>query len=163
MSAKIHESLAPVSFLVGKWQTVDMAKGVYPTIEPFQYHEEIEFVSVGQPVLNYYSKTRHSVSLKPMHLESGYLRVKPGTSEVAFMVAHNFGLTSMEEGYAIDNILSLESKDILRMSFGKDPAVAKICRSYTYDENADELNFCLKMETTNTPLQDHLSATYKRM
>lgn len=82
---------------MGKWRTVQ-AEGTYPSIQPFTYQEEIEFKSVGQPMLNYVSTSWHPTKLNPMHLESGFLRIKLGTGDVSFMVAHNFGLTSLEEG-----------------------------------------------------------------
>nr|XP_037875748.1 uncharacterized protein LOC119630424 isoform X4 [Bombyx mori] len=30
--------------------------------------------------------------------EKGFLRIKPGTTELTFVVSHNFRLTSLEEG-----------------------------------------------------------------
>nr|CAH7735078.1 unnamed protein product [Callosobruchus chinensis] len=93
---KIHDSLNPLKFLIGTWKSVS-AKGAYPTISPFTYCEEISFESLGQPMLNYTSKTWHPEKGNPMHLESGYLRIFPG-SNISFMVAHNFGLTTLEEG-----------------------------------------------------------------
>lgn len=93
----IHPAIQPLEWLIGKWRTVD-AEGTYPSVKPFTYEEEIEFASLGQPMLNYVSTSWHSTNLNPMHLESGYLRIKPGTKEVSFIAAHNFGLTSIEEG-----------------------------------------------------------------
>lgn len=94
---EIHPSLAPLEWIMGKWRSVQ-AKGFYPTIQPFTYNEEIEFISVGQPMLNYVSNSWNSSNSKPMHLERGFLRIVPNSNKVSFMVAHNFGLTSLEEG-----------------------------------------------------------------
>lgn len=93
----IHPALEPLEWLIGKWRAV-RTMGTYPSIKPFSYEEELDFVSLGQPMLNYASISWHSTNFNPMHLESGYLRIKPGTKEVSFMVAHNFGITSLEEG-----------------------------------------------------------------
>lgn len=93
----VHPTLQPLEWIIGKWKTVK-TDGAYPTIQPFTYEEEISFKSLGQPMLNYVSNSWHPIKLNPMHLETGYLRIKPGTKNVSFMVAHNFGLTSLEEG-----------------------------------------------------------------
>lgn len=93
----VHPALQPLEWLRGKWRSIG-TEGSYPTIKPFEYEEEIEFTSLGQPMLTYEATSWHPQTQKPMHLESGYLRIKPGTRDVSFMVAHNFGLTSLEEG-----------------------------------------------------------------
>lgn len=98
VSLPIHEALKPISWLIGRWVGQN-GVGEYPSISPFAYCEEIEFSSMGQPLLNYTSRTWHAEKKTPMHSESGFLRIKPGTDEVAFMVSHNFGkvLWSCEE------------------------------------------------------------------
>lgn len=85
-----HEAISPISWLLGTWITED-GKGVYPTIKPFNYCEEITFQSFGQPLLSYHSRSWNPVEKKPLHFESGFLRIQPGTKNLAFMVAHNFG------------------------------------------------------------------------
>lgn len=104
-----HPAIQPLEWLIGKWKSVQ-AEGAYPSVKPFTYEEEIEFISLGQPMLNYVSTSWHATNLNPMHLESGYLRIKPGTKDVSFVVAHNFGLTSIEEG---KNILLLLLKCLI--------------------------------------------------
>lgn len=47
----LHEELDNVSWLVGKWKGEGC--GVYPTIAPFMYGEEMIFDHVGQPMLSY--------------------------------------------------------------------------------------------------------------
>lgn len=86
----INEAVKPLQWLIGKWKSTD-GKGVFPNIAPFTYGEQIEFFSLGQPLLNYCSYSWHPERGAAMHLESGFLRIKPGTNQVAFMVAHNFG------------------------------------------------------------------------
>lgn len=92
-----HTAVQPLEWLIGKWKSVH-AEGAYASVNSFSFEEEIQFISLGQPMLNYVSSSWHPTRLNPMHLESGYLRIKPETKEVSFMVSHNFGLTSIEEG-----------------------------------------------------------------
>ncbi|XP_052867683.1 peroxynitrite isomerase THAP4-like [Anopheles cruzii] len=157
---KIHEALKPIQWLIGTWESVT-AQGSFPTIRDFSYNEVIKFESLGQPLLNYEARSKNPISGNPMHLESGFLRIKPGTNEVAFMVAHNFGLVVLEEGTASDSGLQLTSKSVDRMSFAKDPAVKAIQK--TYRLNADgTLEIQTAMETSSTPLTNHLIAVYKK-
>lgn len=155
----LHEAVRPLNWLIGKWVSIS-AKGYYPTINPFEYCEEIEFTSIGQPMLNYTAKSWHPVKKTPMHLESGYLRIKPGTNEIAFMVAHNFGLTTLEEGCVEDKEIKMISTQIGRMSFSKDPGVIGLERSFKL--NGDNLEYTLCMETENVGMTEHLRVMYKK-
>uniref|UniRef100_A0A182Q6J4 PAP-associated domain-containing protein n=1 Tax=Anopheles farauti TaxID=69004 RepID=A0A182Q6J4_9DIPT len=152
--AKIHDALKPIQWLIGTWKSIS-AKGSFPTIKDFTYSEVITFESLGQPLLNYESRSQHPQSGAPMHLERGFLRIKPGTNQVAFMVAHNFGLAVLEEGEATDNGLKLASKSIDRMSFGKDPAVRAIEKRYRLNGDGT-LEIQTDMQTDNTPMTNHL-------
>ncbi|KAJ8924185.1 hypothetical protein NQ315_006976 [Exocentrus adspersus] len=154
----IHKDLNALKWIIGKWGSIK-AEGSFPTIESFKYCEEISFTSVGQPVLNYSSLSWHPIKLNPMHLESGFLRVKPGTNQVSFMVAHNFGLTSLEEGCFTENKLEVKSSRIERMHFAKDPKVLEIVRTYELLQDGN-LELILSMSTTNTPLTQHLKVQY---
>lgn len=158
--AKIHEALKPIQWLIGTWETVS-AKGHFPTIKDFVYSEVLKFESLGQPLLNYEARSHNPVSGVPMHLESGFLRIKPGTNHVAFMISHNFGLTVLEEGTASENGLEFESKSISRMSFAKDPSVKAVKKTYTLDKDGT-LEIRTDMETSNTAMTNHLVAVYKK-
>ena len=157
----IHEAVKPLSWLIGRWRSVN-AEATYPTMAPFNYCEEISFETLGQPLLNYTSKTWHPLTHKPMHLESGFLRIKPGTNEIAFMVAHNFGLTSLEEGTVHSNEVIFKSKQITRMTFASDPAVLAIERCFKLKDNGN-LEVSVSMETTKTPLTHHLKSELQKV
>ncbi|XP_058116221.1 peroxynitrite isomerase THAP4-like [Anopheles ziemanni] len=159
--AKVHEALRPIQWLIGTWESVS-AKGSYPTINDFSYNEVIKFESLGQPLLNYEARSRHPVSGAPMHLENGFLRVKVGSNQVAFMIAHNFGLVVLEEGEATETTLNLLSKSVDRMSFGKDPAVTAVQKKYRLNSDGT-LEIQTDMATTNTPMTNHLNVIYKKV
>lgn len=158
--AKIHDALKPIQWLIGTWESVS-AKGHFPTIKDFVYSEVLKFESLGQPLLNYEARSRNPVTEVPMHLESGFLRIKPGSNQLAFMISHNFGLTVLEEGMGKENELELESKTISRMSFAKDPSVKALKKTYKLNEDGT-LEIRTDMETDNTPMTNHLVAVYKR-
>ena len=72
-----HPALEPLTFLLGTWR--GGGAGHYPTIEPFEYVEEISFVHVGKPWLLYTQRTRHAVEDRPLHAETGYFG-RPATA-----------------------------------------------------------------------------------
>lgn len=156
--AKVIDAVKPIQWLIGKWSSIS-AKGQYPTMPSFQYIEDFSFKYVGQPMLKYVSDTL--LNNKPKHLEAGFLRINPGTNKVSFLIAHNFGITTVEEGTTINNNeMNIQTTHVNRMSFACEPYVKSLKRSYKLVGNT--LEMVVLMETTNTPLTEHLRAVYKR-
>ncbi|KAH9633854.1 hypothetical protein HF086_013743 [Spodoptera exigua] len=115
-------------------------------------------------MFNYLSTSKHLEKKTPMHQERGFLRIKPGTNELAFVVSHNMGLTSLEEGKYLDETkqIVLETVGLTRMSFSKPPYVKKMKRTLTL-LSPDTLEVVLYMETDTTPMTQHLKAVYKKV
>ncbi|RVE49067.1 hypothetical protein evm_006313 [Chilo suppressalis] len=160
--SNINEALTPIAWLAGQWVTKD-GKGYLPNVPDFRYHEDLEFSCIGQPMFNFQSKSAHPENHSPMHQERGFLRIKPGTNELAFIVSHNFGMTSIEEGRCDPEKkeIVLETVSLSRMSFAKPPHVTKFKRIIkSLNENSVEIT--LFMETEEKPLFEHLKATYVR-
>lgn len=89
-----HPNLAAVSGLVGTWR--GNGRGEYPTIESFEYTEELTFTDVGKPFLHYAQRT-WSHTGDPMHVETGYLRL-PSDDTVELILAQPTGQTELAEG-----------------------------------------------------------------
>ncbi|XP_059470506.1 peroxynitrite isomerase THAP4-like [Neocloeon triangulifer] len=156
-----NENLKPLLWLIGRWKS-ESGVGTFPTVSPFEYAEEIEFFSLGQqPLLNYAAYSFKPGANVPMHCEKGFLRIKPGTNSISFMVAHNLGLAVLEEGEVAGNEINLESKNIGRMSFAKDPEVTKLKRCFKLE--GDVLEQIVHMQTSKTEMSEHLVAKYKKM
>src|SRR5688572_16613947 len=52
---ELHPDLEPIAFLVGRWEGAGV--GGYPTIESFNFGQEIVFGHNGKPFLTYTSRT----------------------------------------------------------------------------------------------------------
>src|SRR5690606_41316586 len=77
---QVHPDLEPIAFLLGRWEGAGV--GGYPTIESFNFGQEIEFGHNGKPFLTYVSRTwlldQDGARVKPLATESGYWRALPG-------------------------------------------------------------------------------------
>ncbi|CAG9134433.1 unnamed protein product [Plutella xylostella] len=158
----LPEVLKPISWLAGSWATTD-GRGKYPTIQDFSYHEVLEFTCIGQPMFNYLSHSKHPTKQSPMHQERGFLRIQPGTNNLALVVSHNFGVTTIEEGQLDpeEKKIKLCTTSVQRMQFAKKPAVTKLerCIRLISDNTLEVVVF---METENTAMTEHLRAIYTK-
>ncbi|XP_071950495.1 peroxynitrite isomerase THAP4-like isoform X2 [Antedon mediterranea] len=160
-SVPIHDAVKCIEWLLGHWKS-ETSKGQFPTIETFTYQEEAVFSHVGQPMLNFSFNATHPETSKPLHRETGFLRINPGTNQAAYLAAQNFGLVELEEGTVEGTEINLESTTIGRMSFANDPCVTKIKRKFKLTA-PDTLEQTVYMATTKTPeLKEHLWVQYKR-
>lgn len=160
MAQKLHPNIECLRWIVGKWESFEVS-GQYPTVKEFNFRETIDFESIGQPLINYSSIARNYETGAPMHLERGFLKIKPNTNEAALIASQNSGISTIEEGSVEEKVLSLETSSICRPSFAKQPFVTKFQRKYWLEE--DVLNYEQHMETENTPLQKHLFVKYRRI
>jgi hypothetical protein len=159
MSADLHPNLEELAPLLGTW--AGRGAGEYPTIQPFEYFEEVIFTHVGKPFLVYGQKTKSVADGKPLHAEAGFLRV-PQPGHVELVLAHPSGITEIEVGsYSVqDNIIELE---LVTTNVGLTPTakeVAALGRSFRLD--GDELSYSLRMGAVGQPLQHHLAAVLRR-
>lgn len=155
----LHPDVALLADLVGSW--VGQGAGEYPTIEPFHYLEEITFGHVGKPFLTYSQRTKSRDDGRPLHGETGYLRV-PSPGRVEWILAHPTGVTEIEEGAFTVGESTIEM-DLMASAIGlSDSAkhVSALCRSIRVD--GDELTYTLRMAAVGRPLQHHLAATLHR-
>ncbi|OBK34605.1 fatty acid-binding-like protein [Mycobacterium sp. 1165196.3] len=159
MPPDLHPDLAALAPLLGTWS--GQGAGKYPTIPPFDYLEEVVFAHVGKPFLAYGQKTKAVADGKPLHAETGYLRV-PQPGHVELVLAHPSGITEIEVGtYSV-------SGDVIEMQMattavGLTPSAKEVTalgRSFRID--GDELSYTVRMGAVGQPLQDHLAAVLHR-
>jgi hypothetical protein len=159
MLPDLHPDLEALAPLLGAWQ--GRGSGDYPTIEPFDYLEEIAFSHVGKPFLVYGQKTTAAADGRPLHAETGYLRV-PRPGRVELVLAHPNGITEIEVGTYATDAATIEL-DMTASAIGLTPTakeVSALARRYRLD--GDELSYSLDMGAVGQPVQHHLSAVLHR-
>lgn len=152
-----HPDLSELAFMFGRWR--GGGRGRYPTIEPFEYVEEISFLPLGpKPVMLYSQRTRHAKTGEPLHSETGYFR-PAGAGRVELALAQPTGIVEIHTGSVKEGHVHLRS-----MLVGLTPNavhVTDVERHIEADE--DSLRYRLAMAAVGQELQPHLEAALTRV
>jgi THAP4-like, heme-binding beta-barrel domain len=154
-----HADLSPIAFLLGTWEGA--GRGEYPTIEPFDYDEEVVVEHVGDPFLLYREASWLTSDHSPLHFERGFIRPGAVPGEVELCLAHPLGLTEVAHGTLDGSSLDISTDEdgvIGRTRSGS--AVTGLTRSYRVE--GDLLTYELFMATEATPMALHLRGTLRR-
>jgi hypothetical protein len=147
--------------LIGEWSGA--GRGEFPTIEPFEYLETLQFSADERPFLHYEQRTRRrsagQAEYVPSHWESGFIRLLPDGG-VEMINAQGGGrlevLSGSLEQKETGLILHLQSK-----AFLNDPRMLESSRDITVE--GDTLHYTMNMRTTAVPAPAfHVEATLKR-
>ncbi|XP_050464118.1 peroxynitrite isomerase THAP4-like [Cataglyphis hispanica] len=162
----LNELLHVLAWLEGVWITEEPAIGMYPTIKSFNYYDEINITSIGQPIFNYVAQSWHPEMGIPMHRETGFLQILPGTNKIALSLIDNIGLFTVEQGELMNDTktIDIKSTNILATdaSIPHFPTLTETRRVYKVD--GDSLELIFYMATSKTPeLTEHLRAKYKKV
>lgn len=158
MAVDLHPDLEALAPLLGTW--TGRGSGEYPTIQPFDYLEEVVFAHVGKPFLVYGQKTKAVTDGKPLHAETGYLRV-PQPGRVELVLAHPSGVTEIEVGtYTVHDAIEI---DLATVDVGLTPTAKEVTAlSRSFRIYGDELSYSLRMGAVGQPEQHHLAAVLHR-
>jgi THAP4-like, heme-binding beta-barrel domain len=155
-----HPGIAPLAFLLGRWQGAGV--GGYPTIQSFQYGEEISFSHNGKPYLSYVSRTwlldEDGTPGAPSHMETGFWRVTPD-GQVEVMLAHHTGIVEIYLGEITGTKIELATDVVARTSTAKEVRAGH----RLYGLVGQDLAYAYDMAAVGQPLQPHLSAQLKRV
>ena len=157
----IHPNCAPLAWLIGTW--AGNGHGEYPTIDDFQFGQEVLFQQDGRPFIHFMSRS-WIVDAQGNHVreaaqETGFIRPQEDrTLEV--VMAHNTGYVEIWHGELHEEQPRFEivSDTVARTATAKEYAGGK--RLYGY-VNGDLL-YAFDMAAMGQPLQPHTHAQLKR-
>ncbi len=147
-------------------QQAGIGKAQYPTIDSFEYEENLSFeVYKSRLLIHYEQKTKLLPSGEQSHWESGFIRpLENGLIEISN--SQNNGRVEVLQGQIDMNSLSEQELKIEFASvvLAHDPKMVETKRVLTV--KADVLHYILLMSTNTTPepnLTMHLEAVLKRI
>jgi THAP4-like, heme-binding beta-barrel domain len=157
---ELHPSLAPLSFLLGRWEGAGVVG--YPTIESANFGQEISFSHNGKPFLIYSSRTwlltEDGQIGRPLAMETGFWRPQPD-GIVELVLAHPTGITEIYIGQQTGTRIELATDAIARTVTAKEVTAGK----RLYGLIGADLGWAYDMAAMGQPLQSHLSAQLKRV
>nr|XP_002764057.1 peroxynitrite isomerase THAP4-like [Callithrix jacchus] len=157
---KMKPVVEPLSWMLGTWLSDPPRAGTYPTLQPFQYLEEMHILHVAQPMLSFLFNSFHLDTHKQK--ECGFIRLKPDTNKVAFVSTQNTCVVEVEEGEVNEQELCITSHSIARISFAKEPHVEQFTWKFRLNSEG-KLEQTVSMATTTQPMTQHLHVTYKKV
>jgi hypothetical protein len=154
----LHPLCEPLRGLLGTWS--GRGHGEYPTIEPFDYREQITFAHVGKPFVSYVQRTQLESTGLPAHSESGYLRAV-GDGAYELVISSPTGLIEIDrvEVTAGDALVL----DVVATAVHRTPSakmVTALTRRIVVED--DELRYDFEMAAMGHPLTHHLHAELRR-
>jgi hypothetical protein len=155
MDTELHPDLAPLEFLVGMWRGIGV--GGYPTIDSFQYAEQLTISHDGRPFLVHSSRTwildEAGEPVRPSHVEDGYWR--PGADgEVELVLTHATGFVEIWLGEVSGPTVTLATDLVARTATAKEVTAGR----RLYGVVDDELLTSYDMAAVGQAMQPHLSA-----
>lgn len=151
----MHPAVEPLAFLLGTW--VGEGDGVYPTIAPFRYREEVRFSENGKPFVAYTQRTWALDDGRPLHGESGYLRPLEGGAGVEYVLAQPTGIAEIGSGTLRGTRLALAAR-VTRTATAVEVEVVE----RDLDVHGDVLRYELRMSLPGITLRRHLTAELRR-
>ncbi|HEY8479116.1 MAG TPA: FABP family protein [Spirillospora sp.] len=160
MEPELHPDLEPLKFLLGTWEGAGV--GGYPTIDSFNFGQEMTFTHNGKPFLIYTSRTwliEEGGELgEPLAMETGYWRPRPN-HEVEVTLAHPTGIVEIYIGNVAFNRVELRTDVVARTESAKEVAAGH----RLYGKIGDDLGWAYDMSAMKQGLKSHVSAQLKRV
>jgi THAP4-like, heme-binding beta-barrel domain len=155
----MHASLAPLRFLIGRWEGAGVVG--YPTIESAQFGQEVSFSHNGKPFLYYLSRTwlldADGNLGRPLAMETGFWRPQPD-NQLEVLLVHPTGITEIYLGQITGTKIELVTDAVLRTSSAKEVTAGR----RLYGLIGADLGYAYDMAAVGQPLQSHVSAQLKR-
>lgn len=152
------ERLGPLTLLVGTWK--GSGHGVYPTIDSFDYTEELTVSDPGSKPYLFCVQRTWAADGRPLHAEAGYLRWTGTAPE--WVVAQPSGIAEAHHGTVLVGDgrveLAFDSSSVASTPAAKQ--VDRVSRRLWVED--DVLTYEVDMQAVGQPHQLHLRATLRR-
>jgi hypothetical protein len=162
----LHPALSGLLPFVGVWR--GRGGGEYPTIEPFEYAQEIRISHDGRPFLAYESRswlvTPDGARIRPAAREVGWWRpvMDPdgkATDEIEAIFSAPTGIVELHLGKITGVRVEMATDAVMRTSTAKE--VSSVRRLYGIVDRA--LLYAQDMAAVGQPLTPHLAARLARV
>jgi hypothetical protein len=154
ITASLAASLLPLAPLLGVWR--GNGQGVFPTIEPFAYEEEVRFAARDGRAALWYEQATWKIAPDgtrgaPSHWETGFLRLI-GDGQIEIVSAQSSGRVEVLRGTLARDPLHIAVVSVVQ---GNDDRMRATARRITLD--GATLRYEMDMATTRVPeLQGHV-------
>ncbi|HEY0889020.1 MAG TPA: FABP family protein [Nocardioides sp.] len=169
MAFQIPENLnpdcAPIAWLLGAWR--GNGHGDYPTIEKFEFEQELVFQQDGRPFFHYSARSwvidpDTKERLRPGAMETGFIRsrlVEPGKAKVEMVLAHQSGVADVWYGEASDGKIEFATRGV-----GLTETAKEVTAGHRLYGNVNgQLLYAYDMKAMGQELQPHLWAQLNRV
>jgi hypothetical protein len=149
----LHPDCAPIAWLLGTWR--GNGHGDYPTIDAFQFGQEVIFTHDGRPFFHYMSRSwvvdEQGNKLRDGAIETGFFRCKAdGSLEV--VMTHHTGFVEIWYGEAEGAKVEITTDAVARTQTAKEYTGGH--RLYGLVEG--DLLWAFDMQAMGEKLQPHL-------
>ena len=155
----LHPDLVPIAWLVGHWH--GNGHGDYPTIDTFQFGQEVGFTHDGRPFLHYLSRTwlvdAEGNEVRPLAVETGFFRPRPGGG-LEVVMAHPTGFVEIYYGNVDGAKIELATDAVARTESAKEYVGGH--RLYGLVEG--DLLWTFDMAAIGQEIQSHIWARLQR-
>lgn len=157
--SNLHPNCGPVAWLLGTW--AGNGHGDYPSIEPFQFGQELVFQQDGRPFLHYFSRSwivdESGATVREAAQETGFLRCLP-EGRLELVLSHSTGLSEIWYGQAEGGKLELRTAGV-----GFTETAKEVTGGHRLYGNVEgDLLYAYDMAAGEHELQPHLWARLQR-
>jgi hypothetical protein len=155
----LHPNCGPVAWLLGTWR--GNGHGDYPTIDKYEFGQELIFAHDGRPFFHYFSRSwiidESGEKVRDAALETGFLRCLED-GKVELLLSHNTGFVEIYYGDAGGGKLDVTTDAVVRSHSAKEYVAGK----RLYGNVEGDLLYAYDMAAMGEALQPHLWARLQR-
>ncbi|MDA2963207.1 MAG: FABP family protein [Actinomycetota bacterium] len=155
----LHPDLNPLAWMIGTWR--GKGHGDYPTIDSFDFAQEVVFNHDGRPFLTFYSRSwlldKEGEILRPGASETGFWRIK-ANNVLEVVISHSSGIS---EGW-VGTFDGPKIQLVLDRGYSAPSAKIVTAGVRLYGLVASELFYAYDMATQGQELQAHIWSSLER-